>query len=98
MKTVVLSKNHCENCDHVTGKRTINIKHFKKNFVPLNKSALKIWESRKTKCWWCKKKPVLGETWGLSINPPEKNRVWCAVCAEKLEKELNEAPELSKAE
>jgi hypothetical protein len=93
MPTIELKQASCT-CG--SGKRDINIRQFRKDFIVVTKSTLRIWCGR-TKCWVCKKIPVVGETWGISINNNEKNRLYCPECADDIEQKMA-ATELGVAE
>lgn len=76
-----------------SGRRTINIKSFQKDFVLITDRILNVWSDRHkcwVKCWVCKKKPVAGESWGFSFNEGEKNRLYCPKCSEMVQKKILE--------
>ena len=88
MPIIQIKPASCEHCG--SGKRTINIDQFRKDFTIVTEAALGIWNG-KTKCWVCKKPPVVGEVWGISINIGEKNRLYCPECSNTIEQQLQTA-------
>ena len=82
MPIIELKQASCKQCG--SGKRTINIKSFRKDFMLVTEQTLRIWRDKK-KCWACKAKPKVNEKWGISINHGEKNRVYCPMCSTNIE-------------
>ena len=83
---IELSHKDCV-CGRRISTRAIDIKQFKKDMFPITETTLRIWNDKKC-CWKCKKKPQIGERWGMSINYNERNRLFCPICAEYVEKEI----------
>ncbi|MFW9871980.1 MAG: hypothetical protein ACFFG0_02685 [Candidatus Thorarchaeota archaeon] len=86
---IKLKEATCKHCG--SGRKVINIKYFNKDFIFITTTILKIWgKDNKKKCYRCHKKPKLGETWGVSINYNEKNRIFCSECSLFIDKKLKE--------
>lgn len=81
-KKILLSESQCS-CGKGTTRRYILIKHFSKNMFPITGDTLRIWNDKK-RCWKCKTMPLIGETWGLSLNGKERNRLYCGKCSEEV--------------
>ena len=75
----------CNMCGR--GGRPINITVFKRDMFKITNGTIAIWNDKKC-CWKCKAKPLDGETWGMSMNGPERNRLFCPTCAEWMEAKL----------
>ena len=86
MTIVNLKSKNCA-CGRSISTKTIDIESFRKEMFAITDSTLMIWNNKKC-CWRCKKKPEVGENWGISINNGEKNRIFCPECAEFIENEL----------
>ena len=67
--------------------KSIDIAIFRKKMFTITNNTIRIWNDKK-RCWRCKKKPKIGEIWGISINNREKNRIFCPGCAELVGNEL----------
>jgi len=80
---VIVLKKGCDHCGR--GYRRIHIKSFVKDLCVVNGVVFKIWSDRKRCCWKCKAKPQEGETWGMSLNRKEANRLFCPRCSDWLE-------------
>lgn len=85
MPVIEIVKAKCDKCGG--GRRTIDIRNFQKSFFAITLKVLQIWNGKK-KCWVCKKQPKVGERWGVSINNGERNRIYCPICSELIEKKL----------
>lgn len=86
MPFIELKPPSCKHCG--SGRRTINIKSFRKDFVLVTERILNVWHNKC--CWVCKKKPVVGESWGISFNEGEKNRLYCQKCSEMVQEKILE--------
>jgi len=87
MPVITLKTIDCPHCHKPIRATTIDIESFKKNMFNITETTLKIWNDR-THCWICKEKPKVGETWGLSLNNNERNRLFCPKCSEVIENKL----------
>ena len=85
MPVIEIVKAKCDKCG--SGKRTIDISHFRKGMFAITESTLRIWNGKK-RCWVCKKLPNVGEKWGMSTNNSERNRLYCPECSEIIERKL----------
>ena len=93
MPFIELKPPSCKHCG--SGRRRINIKSFLKDFVLITDRILNVWSDRH-KCWVCKKKPVAGELWGLSVNEGERNRLYCPKCSEMVQEKILEKVRVKK--
>ena len=88
MTLITLSEKSCK-CGEKISTRKIDIKSFRQDMFKIDEKTLQIWNGGSSKkCWKCKKSPVVGETWGLSNNNGERNRLFCPDCAKFIAERL----------
>ena len=93
-KSIVIGETLCPHCGKVVSRKYLRFVVFRKDYFPVTEREAGIWEKRC--CYLCKKKPVVGETWGIAIGHKEKNRLFCPECAEEIEKKIKEASQTEK--
>jgi hypothetical protein len=96
---VIAYKKPCSKCG--AGGKVVSIRYFKKFWYKITESTKRIIDAKRSGwncCWFCKKRTVVGETWGGTISHKKRNRLFCPECSDFIESKLTPPPDKGSAE
>lgn len=89
---IVLRRVKCPHCKETFATHKADIKNFGAGRLDITESTIGIWRDKtngNNKCYGCKKKPEVGEKWGLAIMKKGVNRMFCPKCSVDVDKQIN---------